>query len=148
VLPEDPRVEPTRTIMEAQIKVGIDDDDDKGEVVWRQEVLTNHPIIFGHSAQSARPCPQNLRHAKRVIMLHKSIKYSELVHDRHSHEIKKREQNRAVSSRGASRGSGVRRGMDEGMGKLAGRRRRFESTSSPFSSLKDISCQGLNTRIV
>jgi hypothetical protein len=147
VLSKDPRVELTRAITEAQIKVGIDGDD-KDEVVWRQEVLTNHSIIFGHSAQSARPSPQNLRHAKRVIMLHKSIKYSKVVHDRHSHEIKKREQNRAVSSRGASRGSGVRRGMDKGMGRLAGRRGRFESTSSPLSSLKDISCQGLNTRIV
>ena len=146
MLSKDPRNEPTRDIMETQINVGIDDCND--EVVWRQEMLTNHPLIFGHPAQSAQSFPQNPRHAKRVIMLHKSIKYNRLVHDGHSHEIKKREQNRAVSSRGASRGSGVRRGMDKGMGRLAGRRGRSESVSSPFSSLKDISCQGLNTRIV
>lgn len=35
--------------MEAQIKEDIDDD--KDEVVRRQELLTNHPLISGHSVQ-------------------------------------------------------------------------------------------------
>ena len=75
-------------------------------------------------------------------MPHKSFKYYP---SGHGHEIRKREQNRTVSSRGAPRGSGVERENDKGMGKLAGRRGWL---SSSLFSLNDTSCHGLNTRIV
>jgi len=87
---------------------------------------------------------QNLRHAKRVIMLHKSFKYCAAGN---GHEIRKREQNRAMSSRGASRGSGVGRENEKGIGQLAGSRGCFELAPSSLFSFKDTSCHGLNTRI-